>query len=152
MTLYPLSAINLNMLQIQGRTDIFLYIEIIKKILAIGPLAMGIFLSVYWMLLGTILASILSFILNSYYTGRSMGYSSWMQLKDVALSYLVGVVIAFSVYFLKFLPFNCWTVLSIQLIVGSLVFFVTCTVLKLPEYYEIKDIIGNFIMKMRRNY
>ena len=54
MSLYPLHAINLNMLQVQGRTDIHLYIEIIKKIIAIGPICLGIFVDIYWMLIGTI--------------------------------------------------------------------------------------------------
>lgn len=31
MSLYPLHAINLNMLQVQGRSDLFLYLEIVKK-------------------------------------------------------------------------------------------------------------------------
>jgi O-antigen/teichoic acid export membrane protein len=56
MSLYPLHSINLNMLQIQNRTDIFLYIEIVKKIISIGPLLLGIFVNIYWMLIATIIA------------------------------------------------------------------------------------------------
>ena len=74
MSLYPLHAINLNMLQVQGRTDIFLYLEISKKVLALGPICLGIFVSIYWMLVGTIVTGIIAFFLNSYYTGKRLGY------------------------------------------------------------------------------
>ena len=70
MSLYPLHAINLDMLQVQGRSDIFLYLEIIKKVLAVGPICLGIFVNIYWMLVGTIIIGIISYFLNSYYTGN----------------------------------------------------------------------------------
>ena len=46
MVLYPLHSINLNMLQIQGRSDVYLYLEIIKKIIGVIPLLLGIFVDI----------------------------------------------------------------------------------------------------------
>ena len=140
MSLYPLHAINLNMLQVQGRSDIFLYLEIVKKIIAIGPICMGIFISIYWMLVGSIIFGVIAFFLNSYYTGRSLNYSSWMQLKDVAPSYGIALLVASSVYFFKYLPINNWLILPIQIVVGVGVFFFVCEKIKLPEYVEVKNI------------
>ena len=79
MSLWPLHAINLNMLQVQGRSDIYLILEVIKKILAVAPILLGIFVDIYWMLVGTIILGVISFFLNSYYTGKKLGYSSWTQ-------------------------------------------------------------------------
>lgn len=142
MSLYPLHAINLNMLQVQGRTDIFLYLEVIKKILAIGPICLGIFVDINWMLIGSIIVGVLSFFLNSYYTGKKLGYSSWMQLKDVAPSYGLAAFISLSVYFLKYLPATYWVILPLQVLVGSCVLFVVCERIKLPEFLEIKSIVS----------
>lgn len=150
MSLYPLHAINLNMLQVQGRSDIFLYLEIIKKIIAIGPLCIGIFFDIYWMLVASIITGVISFFLNSYYTGKKLGYSSWKQLKDVAPSYGVALAIAVSVYFLKYLPFSHWVVLPVQIAVGILVFFAVCETTKLNEYIEIKNIAFSVINKIRK--
>ena len=150
MSLYPLHAINLNMLQVQGRSDIFLYLEIIKKIIAIGPLCIGIFFDIYWMLVASIITGVISFFLNSYYTGKKLGYSSWKQLKDVAPSYGVALAIAISVYFLKYLPFSHWVVLPVQIAVGILVFFAVCETTKLNEYIEIKNIALSAINKIRK--
>ena len=151
MSLYPLHAINLNMLQVQGRSDIFLILEIVKKIIAIGPICLGIFIDIYWMLAGSIVAGIISFFLNSYYTGKKLGYSSWQQLKDVAPSYLIAFAIAASVYFFKFLPLNCYVVLAIQLAVGTAVFFAVCEGWKIEEYVELKGIVIKHLEKFRKH-
>ena len=144
-SMYPLQAINLNMLQVQARTDIFLYLEIVKKTVLIGPLLVGAFVGIYWMLICSIFTSILFFFLNSYYSGKNLGYSSWMQLKDVAPSYGVGFAIAITVYFLKYLPLSYWIVLPIQIVVGIGVFLAVCEGAKLPEYLEVKGIVGQNI-------
>ena len=141
MSLYPLHAINLNMLQIQGRSDIFLYLEIIKKIIGIAPLAIGIFINIYWMLVASIVTGILGFFLNSYYTGKSLGYSSWMQLKDVSTSYMVACLIAISVFFLKYLPLSYFVILLCQLVCGMSTLWIICNVLNITEYNEIKNIV-----------
>jgi len=150
MSLYPLHAINLNMLQVQGRTDIFLYLEIVKKSIALLPICLGIFVDIYWMLVGTIVTGIISFFLNSYYTGKHLGYSSWMQLKDIAPSYGIGFLVALSVYFFKYLPISNWFILSLQLVVGAVVLFVICERVKLPEYQEVKEITKGFLKKIKR--
>lgn len=150
MSLYPLHAINLNMLQVQGRSDIFLYLEIVKKIIAIGPLCIGIFFDIYWMLTGSIVTGFICFFLNSYYTGRKLGYSSWKQLKDIAPSYGVALVVALAVYFLKYLHLSHWVILSIQIVLGGIVFFVVCEMTKLNEYKEIKNIALSVINKIRK--
>ena len=139
MSMYPLHAINLNMLKVQGRSDIFLYLEIIKKIISILPLSLGIFVDIYWMLVGSIFTGIIAFFLNSYYTKR-LGYSSWQQICDITPSYTVASIIAVSVYFLKFLPWNYYVILSIQIIVGVVLLFVICETTKMQEYEELKNI------------
>lgn len=150
MSLYPLHAINLNMLQIQGRSDIFLYLDIIKKIIGIAPLAMGVFMNIYWMLTGSIVTGIISFFLNSYYTGKRLGYTSWMQLRDVSVSYGVAFTIAVAVYFLKYLPLSYWAILPIQIVIGVSVGIIVCERLQLTEYTEIKNIIFSAINKYGR--
>ena len=150
LSLHPLHAINLNMLKVMGRSDIFLVIEIIKKIIAIGPLCLGIFVGIYWMLVGSIVTGIISFFLNSYYTGKRLHYSSWMQIKDVAPFYLVGIIIFLSVYFIKYFPISYYLILLIQLIFGTFVFFLICHVGRIPEFQEIKSIILSYISGYRK--
>lgn len=152
MSLYPLHAINLNMLKVQGRSDVFLILEIIKKVIAIGPICLGIFVNIYWMLIGTIITGIIAFFLNSYYTGKSLGYSSLKQLRDVAPCYLVASIMAMSVYFIKYLPLNIFVILAFQITVGAVVFFVICEASKLNEYIEFKSMVTIAIEKLRHKH
>jgi len=140
-SLYPLHAINLNMLQVQGRSDLFLGLEVIKKIIALVPLFIGAFIGIMPMLLTNIVIGIIAYFLNSHYSGRLLGYSSWMQLRDIAPSYALAIAIALSVWFLKYLPLSFWIVLPMQIIVGAAVFFTFCKSFKMNEYKEIKDIL-----------
>lgn len=151
MSMYPLHAINLNMLKVQGRSDIFLYLEIIKKIIGIGPLCLGIFVGIYWMLVGSIFTGIIAYFLNSYYTGKKLGYSSWMQIKDVAPSYGLAFIIALSVYFIKYLPVSNWVILPLQILIGVLVFFFVCNRMKMQEYQELKGMVQSLTKRKKKN-
>jgi len=146
---YPLHAINLNMLQVQGRSDLFLGLEIIKKTIHLGPLFIGAFIGILPMLCTNVITCIISYFLNSYYSGRLLGYSSWMQLRDIAPSYGIAMLLALSVYFLKFLPITYWIVLPLQLILGIIVFFVLCVVTKQEEYLEMKGLLTPYIKKLK---
>lgn len=151
MSLYPLHAINLSMLKVQGRSDLFLVLEIIKKIIAIGPICLGIFVGIYWMLVGSIASGIIAFFLNSYYSGKLLGYTSWMQLKDITPSYGLAFLIALSVYFFKYLPLSYWVILPIQLLVGVCVFFLICKLTKMQEYEDVKNMVVPALKKIRKH-
>lgn len=140
-SLYPLHAINLNMLKVQGRSDLFLGLEIIKRIISLAPLFVGAFVGIIPMLLVNMFVGIIAYFLNSYYSGRLLGYSSWMQLRDIAPSYALSVTIALSVWFLKYLPLSYWIILPMQITVGATVFFSICKSFKMNEYKEIMDIL-----------
>ena len=149
MSLYPLHSINLNMLQVLGRSDIFLYLEILKKLIGILPICIGIFVDIYWMLIASILIGFVSLYLNSWYTGKALGYTFWKQLRDIAPSFGVAFTIALSVFFFKYLPISNWGILPMQIIVGVIVGIVTCRIIKIEVYKEINSIIAKSINTMR---
>lgn len=140
-SLYPLHAINLNMLQVQGRSDLFLGLEIVKKAIAIGPLMVGAFIGIIPMLYTNLLTSIIAFFLNSHYSGKFLGYSSWMQIKDVAPSYGIAFLVSLSVFFLKYIPLSNWIILPIQIVVGSALFFFVCKLTKNKEFEGLLAIV-----------
>ena len=150
-SLYPLHAINLNMLQVQGRSDLFLLLEIVKKIIGLAPLFVGAFVGIMPMLLVNLVTGIISYFLNSYWSGKFLGYSSWMQIKDIAPSYGLATLIALSVYFLKYLPISNWIILPIQMVVGATVFFVVCKATKMPEYEETKLLLKPMLVRITGN-
>lgn len=144
-SLYPLHAINLNMLQVQGRSDLFLVLEVIKKVISLAPLFIGAFIGIMPMLWTNMVVGIIAYFLNSHYSGRLLGYSSWMQLRDIAPSYALATAIALSVWFLKYLTLSYWIILPMQLVVGTIVFFTICKIFKMNEYNEIIEILKSHI-------
>ena len=137
-SLYPLQAINLNMLKVQGRSDLFLGLEILKKIIALAPLFIGAFVGIMPMLYTNIVTSIISYFINSHYSGKYLGYSSLMQLRDISKSYLLALFVAIAVYFLKYLSSSYWIVLPMQIVVGIIVIVFLC---KITNNEELKEII-----------
>lgn len=148
-SLYPLHAINLNMLQVQGRSDIFLKLEIIKKIIDVAPLVIGIFWGIMPMLYASFITGCISYFLNSYYSGKRLGYNSWQQLKDIAPGYCIAFLLAVSIWPFKFLPISNWIILSIQIVVGVIAFLFLNKIIKIEEYSEIKEICSNFFVSIK---
>ncbi len=146
---YPLHSINLNMLQVQGRSDLFLGLEVIKKLIGIAPLAVCIFYGILPMLYTSILINIIAYFLNSYYSGKLLGYSSWMQIKDIAPSYSIAFIVSLSVFFLKYLSLSYWIILPVQIIIGGAVLYYVCEMIKMPEYLDVKDIVIKFLKKRK---
>ena len=147
-TLYPLHAINLNMLQVQGRSDLFLGLEIVKKLIGLIPLAVCVFWGIMPMLYVNLAVGVVAYLLNSYYSGRLIGYSSWMQVKDIAPSCLVAAIVAVSVFFVKYIPVSYWVILPLQIVMGAAVFIVLCQLTRNPEYIEMKTMLAPYLRKV----
>lgn len=150
MMLYPLHSLNLNMLQVQGRSDLFLRLEIIKKCVAVIPLLLGIFIGIYWMLWGSVCTGLFAYYLNSYYSGKFLKYSMLSQIKDILPSFGVAVVMAIVTYAVSLLPLSPFVLLPLQILVGAISTIVLCECLRLEEYKEIKGMALSVLRKITR--
>jgi len=80
---YPIHAINLNLLQVKGRSDLFLRLEIIKKTLGVITLLITIPLGIKAMCIGMIFSSFLALIVNTHYTGKLINVGFLKQMGDL---------------------------------------------------------------------
>jgi len=149
MMLYPLHALNLNMLQVQGRSDLFLKLEIIKKIIALVPLLLGIFVNIYWMLGGSIVTGCISYWLNAKFSGPFIDYSIKQQVSDIIPSFTIAIIMAAIVYAMSFIQISPFILFPLQIIVGATFVFLVCEKLQLEEYIEIKSIAKEFLTKFK---
>lgn len=92
--LYPLHSYNLNIIMVKGRSDLFLKLEIIKKIVIVIMILFAISYGIIALLIGQVISSIIALFINSYYSGKFISYPLIEQLKDIApivfLSFLIG--------------------------------------------------------------
>jgi O-antigen/teichoic acid export membrane protein len=80
---YPLHVVNLNILKVKGRSDLFLYLEILKKGIIVVVIFLSIRFGIYGLLLGQIATSFLAYIPNSYFSAKLISYPAKEQLVDV---------------------------------------------------------------------
>lgn len=136
------------MLQVQGRSDLFLKLEIIKKIFAVGPLFLGIYLNINWMLGGSVITGFIAYYLNAYYSGPFLNYSIKEQISDILPGFGVALAMALPVFAMSFIPMNPYIILPLQIIAGAIITIFICETTKLPEYFEIKSIVMPIISKV----
>lgn len=139
--LYPLHAINLNILQVKGRSDLFLRLEVIKKMIAVIPITLGIFFGIEFMLWGGVCSSFVAFFLNSYYSADLIGYPTLRQIRDVLPTFLISFVVAGCMWGLSFLSLSYYAILPLQLVVGLVLAYLIYERMRLPEYLEIRGVV-----------
>lgn len=140
--LYPLHALNLNMLKVKGRSDLFLKLEIIKKLLAIPVIVIGVVFGIKYMIIGLIFNSFIGYFLNSYWSGKLIGYSSMDQVKDITPSFLLSAGMALMVYGIgHVLDISQLLTLILQTISGAIIFFSISELIKMKDYIYLKQIV-----------
>jgi len=146
---YPLHALNLNMLNVQGRSDLFLKLEIIKKSLAIPTIIVGVIWGIKIMIAGMMVNTIIAYYLNSYWSGRKIGYSFKQQVKDILPSFILAASVSALVFGLGIvLPFNPLIKLSIQVLAGALLIITISEMIRFRDYLFLKEL---FLKKITPN-
>lgn len=138
---YPVHAINLNLLQVKGRSDLFLRLEVIKKILAVIVLCITIPLGLLPMCWGMVVTSIIALIINTHYTDKLIGLGFFKQMKDLCpsllLSLIMGVVVYATMHYLSVSPI-------VDLLIGfseAIAIYAGCSLLfRFKEWEYIKSL------------
>lgn len=147
LMLYPLHALNINVLQVVGRSDLTLILRIVKTALATIPLLIGIFFNIYYMLWGSVAVGFLSYLVNAYFPSKLISYTMKEQLLDILPSFLISLIMASLVYSITFLSISVYIKLIVQILVGGAATIVFCEVTKLYEYLELKKMVMKYIKK-----
>ena len=113
---YPIHAINLNLLQVKGRSDLFLKLEIIKKIMGVIVICVTAPFGLVAMCYGQIVSSLIALVINTHYTGILIRVGFLKQMRDLLPTLLLSVSMFGGILLLnQFVEGNLW-----QLIIGVL--------------------------------
>lgn len=139
---YPLHALNLNILNVLGRSDLYLRLGIIKKILAVPIIIMGIYFGIKIMILGMLVISFFAYYINSYWSGKFINYSILEQARDIFPSFLLASFTAATVYFIGILiDLKMGLLLGVQILSGIFIFISLSELMKFKDYRYLKKII-----------
>lgn len=139
---YPIHAINLNLLQVKGRSDLFLRLEVIKKILGTVILIISIPLGLIGMCYGLITSSLIALTINTYYTGKLINVGFIRQMKDLAPT-LVLVLTMWSIIYFGILPLSENNIIKLAsgIIIGTIYYIGVAWIFKFPELKELLSIL-----------
>lgn len=151
---YPLTIINLNMLNVEGRSDIILKLEIIKKLLFLPIFIVGFITNIIYMLWAAVVYYYIEFFLNSYYSEKLFNYGAKKQLKDVLPILVISFLISFAMWLISFISLPIIFILLIQISFGLILYIITFEKLKLKEYIEIKSLLKDklYSILLKRKY
>lgn len=134
---YPIHAINLNLLQVKGRSDYFLKLEVYKKVLGVATLCVTIPLGLVAMCYGRVFTSVICLGLNTYYTKKIIGYGFVEQMKDLT-HILIHTLVMFALVWLvvQWLP-SLWLQLIVGILVGMVYYLLGAYLMKFDELNEL---------------
>ena len=144
---YPIHTANLNAIKAMGRSDLFLKLEVIKKIVSISALISTIFISVEAMALALPVTSILGQIINSWPNRKLLDYSYRAQLLDMLPQIGMSLAMGGIVFTIQFLRLPDIATLLIQVPLGALIYIVGSKLLHIDSYEYVKGLIKSYIKR-----
>lgn len=139
--LYPINAINLNVLNVKGRSDLFLKVEIIKK-LVISVAIIGTYsLGIKALIIGQIFTSVIAFFINTFYSGQMIGYGSFNQIKDLLPISLITILMASSTWVVMFIVDGDLLKLTVGIIFAVCIYAFFAKIGNFDEIIQIKEIV-----------
>ncbi len=121
-SLQPIHTTNLQAINAMGRSDIFLKLEIIKKIYGLIVLAISINFGVYAIALGAVLTGVISSFVNAYPNKQLLNYSYKEQWLDIMPSLLISFIMGAFVYLFNFLSLTALQILILQVGIGIVLY------------------------------
>jgi teichuronic acid exporter len=137
--MYPVHAININILNVKGRSDLVLQLEVIKKLLIVVAILITYRYGINAMIFGQIVTSLIGFFINSHYSEKMIAYSSWTQIKDILPILIITLLMA------VFTWFSMLTISSdiLKLLIGtSTGIGIYILIAKIAKFEELDQLVG----------
>lgn len=137
---YPISVINMNILNAVGRSDLFLKVDLSKFPMIVVALVVTIPISLEAVVIGQVITSFISYFINAYLPGKLYGYGALRQLKDTGKIILVNIIMVY----ITLIVVNYFEVNIIKIVTGISVaatsYFFLSYFLKVEELAEINSL------------
>lgn len=145
--LWPIHTANLQAINALGRSDIFLKLEVIKKVVGLIILVVSVPMGVYAIALGGVVSGISSSFINAWPNKKLLNYSYAEQLKDIApalgLSLLMGAI----VYLVGTFPTADWQKLMVQVPVGAVAYIIASKIAKVESMHYLHNVLKSALSR-----
>lgn len=148
--LYPIHTANLQAIKGLGYSDIFLKLEILKKVVGLSILSVTVFYGVYAIAWGGAISGIVSSFINAYPNKRLLGYSYKEQWLDIMPSLAISLAMGAVVYTFNYLSIATWQVLILQIVAGAFLYFGLSKVFRIESYSYLIGTLKEFVVGKRK--
>ena len=139
----PMQILNVNLLNVKGRTDLSLRLEIFKKIVgAVVFIYAASNLSLEMLCVTDFFYTMFALVCNTYYTGKLINVGYLKQIKDILPSLFLGLLM----FGLVSLSIKCTNILILQVLIGTIVgtsfYFGVSYIFKFEELKEVRYMLN----------
>jgi teichuronic acid exporter len=119
--LYPLHSYNLQILNVKGRSDLFLKLEILKKVFVVVVIFFSLRHGIEGLLYGAVTSSVISFFINTFYSGRFLNYYAMEQIRDLCPIFVAASLAGLVTYLCNLSLINLNSSNLVQLFISSII-------------------------------
>ena len=141
-SIYPIQSLNVNLLMVSGRSDLYLRLEIIKKVVGVLMLAITLPISVLALVWGYLIYSILCLFLNLHYSKRIVDMTTFSQIRDVLPSWLLSLLMYLCVCGYTKITDNLYAQLIGGIVIGIAVYLSGAYLFRFKEINEVKYMLN----------
>lgn len=138
---YPIHASNLNAIKAMGRSDLFLKLEIIKKIVNITALLSTMWFGPLVMAYSLLVTSFICQLINAWPNKKLLNYHYIEQLKDMMPSFVMSVIMGIIIIFFEFLKLNLLVTLIMQVVAGGVIYIGLSIIFKADSFQYLLGMI-----------
>ena len=143
--LFPIHTANLNAIKAMGRSDIFLRLEIVKRVLDLVFVVSTVFIGVQAMAYGLLIQGVLCLFINSYPNRKLCGYAFSQQLRDIIPAFLLAAAMGLLVWLISLAGFGSLVTLILQVLTGAVFYIAASVILKLDTFNYLLGIVKKML-------
>lgn len=146
---YPLSALNVNIIGIKGRSDLVMYLQFSKDALTILGVLIGIWFGIKGLIISYTITNVFGYLINAHFANKVIDYPFYYQLFDIAPFVLTALVAMLLSCLTGLLVDNLLMKLIFMWSTGLIVYFLLAYILNFKVLDELKKILIELLRKLK---
>lgn len=147
---YPIHTANLTAIQAMGRSDLFLLLEVIKKVVGIAGLIISMWFGVIWIAATLMITTVISSFINAFPNKKLLNYGYLEQIKDIFPAISISILMGIPIYLMNYLPINSIIILVLQVVIGILLYVLFSVLFKIESFHFLWGYIKVIFNKKRK--
>ena len=144
---WPIHTANLNAIKAMGRSDLFLKLEVVIKVVGMAVLLATMWYGPLVMAYSMLITNVISQVINSWPNKKLLEYSYIEQLKDIFPSIILSIVMGGSVYVLQFAGFSLMLTLILQVLMGITVYIGMSWLFKIKSFSYLQNVLSGILKR-----